>query len=338
MDNITKIIEWAEASLVSKGYVLKDSFADIQITPWSKVKRLFTAEGYIYLKEMPSTLSLEPVIVRILYEQFHANVPIIIDVNIELNCFIMKDSGKQLRELFKINFKSNLLIQAIKKYTYIQKGVADADQINTFLELGVPDWRLSQLPILYNQLINKEDLLKEDGMNTHELDRLHELAEEFSSWCQFLSYYKIPETIDHCDFHDGNILQQNNTNKITIIDWGETVITHPFFSLISCLNNVAHRYHLNENDKTYIKLQHTCFENWLATDIKNNLSEAILLTKKLQPVYRALGFYRLKMSCNAEKFRFWPEGQGCIMRPLRKFIAVADDMSGGKPMHEVRGL
>jgi len=320
MENVTESINWAKGILLAEGYIISDtndSSKSIQTTPWSSITRFLTSSGYVYLKQMPPTLALEPIIMQILHDQLQVNVPVVIGINEELSCFLMKDSGKPLREFLKDNFQPDLLYRAVKKYSRIQ--LSTRGYVNTFLDLGVPDWRLEKLPNLYGQLIAKEDLLKADGMTTSELNLLHELYPRFLFMCELLSGYKIPATLDHCDFHDNNVLVGNNANDITIIDWGETVITHPFFSLITFLNTAARRYNLKETDKIYVKLQSVCFENWGDILPKNDLSEVILLAKKLWSIYSAFGFYRLMMGCGTEEFR------SCIGRLtgyFREFIKI----------------
>lgn len=208
---------------------------------------------------------------------------------------------KPLREIFKDNFQSNLLCQGIKKYTYIQR--AAVEHVTIFLELGVPDWRLEKLPVLYAQLISNEDILIEDGMTSDEISILHKLHLKFSTMCELLSKYKIPETLDHGNFNDNNILIEDNTNHMTIIDWAETVITHPFFSLVYCLRNASARYVFKETDKTYIELQDACVEDWLGFEARTKLLEAFSLAKRLWPIYASLGEYRLMMSSNAVEFK-----------------------------------
>ncbi len=318
-----KAIEWAKACLASHGYTISNTPEYIQTTPWSSVIRFLTSTNdYIYLKQMPPALSLEPIITQILYEQFHASVPIIIDSNKELNCFLMQDSGNPLRDFFKSNFQPSLLCEGIKQYGFIQ--YATAEHINVFFDLGVPDWRLEKLPALYVQLISQENLLIQDGLTADELGILHKLHPQFSSMCESLSSYKILETLDHCDFHDNNILIESNTNKMTIIDWGESVVTHPFFSLISCLRDTTFRYHLKEDDKIFLELQNACFANDLFDGkSKNNLSAAILLARYLWPIYSALGNYRLIMASDIKEFKTFSENRtlsGRMTRAFKEFL------------------
>jgi len=315
---IPEVILWAEEYLLSHGYTIKNSPEDIQITPWSSVKRFFTSDGYVYLKQTPPALSLEPIISQILREKYDANVPQIIATNIELNCFLMKDAGITLREYFKNNFQPVLLCQAIKQYTAIQ--CATSKDIDKFLNLGVPDWRLGSLPALYTKLLSNEKILIEDGITTDEINLLHKLHHTFSSLCELLSKYKIPETLDHCDFHDNNILIEVVSKNMIISDLGETVITHPFFSLITCLRNATFRYSIKETDKTYLELKEACFEIWLRFEKKDNLLDSFSLAQQLWPIYESLGQYRLMISSNPVKFKSLNR-RGRLIRGLKAFIS-----------------
>ena len=168
----------------------------------------------------------------------------------------------------------------------------------------MPDWRLNVLPIIYKKYILQEDLLIGDGLTSIELKKLNDLHYNFSFICEKLSRYKIPETLDHCDFHDNNILIQSKTKRVTIIDLGETVITHPFFSLITCLRNFRFRYSLKETDEAYLNLKELSLNcDIYKNETKENIAEAFLLANQLWPVYESLGQYRLMTSCDPAQFK-----------------------------------
>ena len=310
-------IQWATDYLLAHGYTITSAPEIIQTTPWSRLTCFHTSMGKIYLKQTPPALSLESRIIEILHDQFQASVPTVIATHPNLNCFLMTDSGKPLRDFLMNDFQPNLLSNAIHTYTSIQ--VATADHINVFLALGVPDWRLAKLPQLYAEFMENETFLLQDGMTAPEILMLQHLQSQYSDWCERLSRYAIPETLDHCDFHDNNILLDAHTQQITIIDWGETVITNPFFSLVSCLNQVTRRYPVKETDNIYIQLEEACLQQWRDYPEKN-LRDAFQLTKKCWPIYAALGFYRLTLSVNAESFQ---SNAGRISGYLKKFIDSA---------------
>lgn len=301
MKNHTYILKWATDCLISKGYILQHPTEIVLETPWSNVIRFPTSKGDVYLKQTPPSISLEPKITQLLADQFHASVPTVIAINDDLYCFLMEDAGKSLREYLKNEFRQDLLCQAIKQYTTIQRSIEH--HLEPFLALGVPDWRLDKFPKLYHQITNQTEFLKADGITDKELQLLHDLNPKFSEQCEVLSQYQIPETLVQNDFHSNNILFEQNTKKITFIDLGETVITHPFFSLHTCLRQATIHHGVKELDKTYQQLQDACFENWLDLSPKKRLLTGFMLAKQLWPIYSAFGHYRLVIGVDLQAFK-----------------------------------
>ena len=66
-----------------------------------------------------------------------------------------------------------LLCKSIEQFTSIQLAVAS--NVDNFLDIGVPDWRLDKLPVLYQQLLSQKDLLMEDGLSEIERNELESL-------------------------------------------------------------------------------------------------------------------------------------------------------------------
>lgn len=126
-----KIIQWGCKQLLILGYRLKSHLPEtVQNTPWSYVIRFATTDGYLYLKSTPVQLALEANIIQLLHDHFHASVPIIIAHSPELNCFLMKDAGRLLREILKQQFDTALYCKAIDQFTSLQ--IATADRIDVF--------------------------------------------------------------------------------------------------------------------------------------------------------------------------------------------------------------
>jgi hypothetical protein len=317
-DNLNnQIIQWASNCLLSLGYTLKSHTPEnVLNTPWSYLVRFETSDGYIYLKHTPELFALEPTIIQILHGQFQASVPTVIAQNVELNCFLMKDAGRSLREILKKKFDVELFCKAIEQFTALQ--IAVADRVDVFLDIGVPDYRLDKLPALYEALISKNDLLISEGLSTVEINQLEALLPMVSILCKKLSGYPIKQTIVQPDFNDNNTLI-NDMQDITIIDLGEIVISHPFFSLINCLGQIKKHHALTEKDDTYLKLKDACFKNYINYfESKEHLSSAIATAKLLYIVYGIADQYRFMSACGRERlvsFQHWKLGA-----LLREFI------------------
>ena len=65
----TLIINWATDALVSHGYTIQQAPEVLIETPWSNIIRFSTLQHDVYLKQMPSDISLDPQIIRCLMDQ-----------------------------------------------------------------------------------------------------------------------------------------------------------------------------------------------------------------------------------------------------------------------------
>lgn len=320
-DSLNKeIIEWAYSYLLSHGYnLLSNQVENVQDTPWSYVVRFATTEGYIYLKHTPELLALEATIIQIFHSQFNASVPKIIANNPKLHCFLMQDAGESLRKILKQKFDEALLCKAIDQFTSLQ--IAVADHVDVFLDVGVPDWRLDKIPHLYKEMIAQNDLLIADGLSEAEIVQLEGLIPTVSNVCKKLSTYSIKQTFVQPDFNDNNTLIDEISQTITIIDLGEITISHPFFSLLNCLQQIKKHYSLTNKDAIYNRIKDSCFKNYVNFESKDHLLEALSLTNTLFFIYGALSNYRLINACDKTKFTSAFQLQGRISVMLKAFIA-----------------
>lgn len=319
-DPNNRIIQWGCKYLLSHGYTLKSNLPEnVQNTPWSYVVRFVTSDGYIYLKHTPKLLALEAIITQILHDQFRASVPEIIAHNVELDCFLMKDAGKPLRAILKKQFDVTLLCKAIDQFTSIQSAVAD--HVNIFLDRGVPDWRLDKLPDLYKQLLSQKDILRADGLTEREMSTLETLLPKVTNLCEKLSDYSIKQTIVQCDFHDNNILIDDISQNITIIDLGEIVISHPFFSLVGCLRQAKFHHGLTDGDDTYLQLMEACLKNYMIFESKNDSADVFAITQVLWFIYESLAQYRLMIACDKARFKSF-QRHGKLSGALKEFMIV----------------
>ena len=314
-----EIIQWGCKQLLSLGYKIKNDLPEhVLTTPWSFVIRFETSDGYIYLKHTPEQLALEATIIQILHDQFHAFVPTVIAHNTELNCFLMKDAGRSLREILKQQFDTELFCKAIDQFTSLQLSIAD--HVDVFLDIGVPDWRLNKLPDLYKELLSQKDILIEDGLSVIEISELEILFPKVVNLCQKLSDCSIKQTMVQPDFNDNNTLINNISQDITIIDLGEIVISHPFFSLLNCLQQIKKHYGLTEEDETYQRIMDACLKNYMKLYSKKHVLDAFAIAHILWSVYGALSQYRLMIACGKDKLMTFQRGK--FSHSFKEFMAA----------------
>ena len=316
-----EVFEWAIHYLLSNGYELREVEPDIiQDTPWSYVARFITSSGHIYLKCTPKLLGLEVDVIRVLSHEFQASVPEVIVHQPSLHCFLMKDAGATLRSILQRNFDTDLVCKAVNQFAATQLKVAD--KLNGLMDIGVPDWRVDKLPDLYQQLLLNKELLVEDGLSANEIQQLQALFTKVTELCEKLSSYAIKQSIVQPDFNDNNTLVDESSHKMTMIDFGELSISHPFFSVHNFLLQMKKRHGLTENDARHLKIKDAYLSNYMHCGSKEDLREAFFMTQLLFPVYCALSDERLLNACDETSLRSSFPGQARPGRSLKGFLVV----------------
>ena len=306
-------VSWAEDSLASSGYKIQGQPKIVRTMLWSRVTSFETSKGRVYLKSMALPFSKEPILLQFLADHGVKNITKVIAVNEQLSCFLMKDAGEPLRNLLKENFKIDLLINALKTCASIQ--IKCIDYVDQLCGLGINDWRLEKLPFLYQDLVQKEEMLKADGLTLSEIKILYQSAPKMHALCRKLSEYGIPETLEHGDFQDNNMLISRDS--LTLSDWGDASISHPFFSLSSALNSSKRNHHFQDDDPRYISAQNAYLDQWREYGTETELLEAFKLAQTIRHFVFALNLSRVKSLPHIDNV---PKLDGYLANSLRDFI------------------
>ena len=267
-------------------------------TPWSVVIKAEMGQDCYYLKKTPSELFIEHQVIDLI-KQVIPNAPIatVIFVNHELNSFIMNSCGHySLHTKFNGSLDGKWLIKGITSYIKIQRALEP--HIDDFMAIGVPDWRIARIPELYIELLENKEVLIEEGLSHHDMAQLMGLVPKIRSICEFLSKYPIKETLVNCDFNENNMILNESTGQISIIDWGEVVISHPLFSLASHLHNTTIRYKLESKGQLIESMKQRCLSSWFDVADKQELDDIYHNIQRILPIFVALSIYRLQVATN----------------------------------------
>lgn len=309
-------LEWAVNYLSMNNELILNQKKIIR-TSYSEVYKIETSTGRtLYLKQVPEALFLEPMMLAFLHEQDCQNIPKLVAKNNTLHCFLMASCGElSLRSLFKGHVNLGMLNQGITNYTKIQRCLEN--KTPELLQIGILDWRLNRFASLYYQLLQQEQLLMVDGLTRQEIDQLNQLYPYCIKLCSDLSEYKVPETINHCDFHENNMLFDPETRAVNIIDWGEVVLTHPFLSLSGCLWNITYFNKISQNELSQLKSQ--CVSSWHNLFGIDDLLHLLKLANQLNGIYAALGYEQMYLATQGKPNSVQREKKGAIAGCLRTF-------------------
>lgn len=304
---------WAQDTLRSLGYAIQELYV-VRDRPWSCVSCYKTSKGKIYLKSMAAPYANEAILLQFLADQGIQNITQVIASNDVLSCFLMEDAGQPLRENQTSAFDLNVFCRYLQIYAGIQ--IKCIPLIEGLFAQGVNDWRLEKLPHLYEDFIQKREILLDDGLTLFEIDQLEQAVPKIRVLFEKLASYGISETIEHGDFHDNNILVQGDI--LTINDWGDSSISHPFFSLAAALDSAKRNHDLQESDERYGVAQDAYLVKWLEFAPMDTLREAFEGAKILHRFVFSLGFSRIKMCPRIEEF---PKFKGYVAGSLRELLS-----------------
>ncbi len=181
-------------------------------------------EGMLFFKASAAETVFEIALTQKLAEWFPDCMPELVAADTARGWMLMRDGGEQLRIFIRPTQDIRPWKPVITRYAEIQ--IELAKHVDEVLALGAPDHRLAALPALYSQLLADEASLmidQEKGLTSAELRQLQNLTPRFEQICTDLAALGIPESINHGDFHDGNVLLKNG--RITFFDWGDATVT-----------------------------------------------------------------------------------------------------------------
>lgn len=292
----TKIIEWGLSYLVSQNYQITQLPEIIIETPWSKLVRFSASKDIFYLKQTPADLFIETDVIQVIQKNsLNAPVPKILFKNESLHCFLMHSCGDHsLRTQFKGTLDSQLLMGGLKTYIRIQRSLEQ--NLEALAAVGVPDWRVNRIPKLFEELLQNEAMLLEEGLTQAEIEKLVTLVPTVHSICEFLSGQKVKETLVNCDFNENNMIVDTSRKQISIVDWGESVISHPFFSIAAHLSATARRYQLDLNGRLLESIKQKSLDMWSDVITQHEIDEIYNAVLRLLPIFSAFGIYRLQVA------------------------------------------
>lgn len=284
--------DWIRTEAVRNSIQLTGEIEQPHIYHWSTVMKVPSSEGMLFFKATAGEMIHEIALTLKLAEWFPEVGPELIAIDAERGWMLMRDGGEQLRAFVRPTKNIQPWEPVIKRYAELQIGLAK--HIDEILALGIPDHRLAVLPALYSQLFTDAEILRVDqekGLTSNEFRQLKDLTPCFEEVCNDLSAYGIPESVNHGDFHDGNVLVKDG--RITFFDWGDADVTHPFVSLRTFFVSIEIALELDDYVSTpemamLLDLYLMPFEKFASRD---ELRKAYSLSKPVASVVKALAWH-----------------------------------------------
>jgi hypothetical protein len=260
---------------------------------WSTVLHVPTDQGKLFFKATAPETLYEAALTQALATWFPDCMPELVAVDAGRGWMLMRDGGEPLRASVRPAKDSAPWKPVIARYAEVQVGLSQ--HLTQLLSLGLPDHRLRMLPALYTWLLADQESLmidQEKGLTSAEWQELKDKTARFEQICAGLADYGIPESLNHGDFHDGNILLRDG--RITFFDWGDGSVTHPFTSLRTFFVSIELSLDLEEYSFTpemaeLLDLYLKPFEQFASKDA---LLEAYQVSKPVASIVKTLAWHQ----------------------------------------------
>src|SRR6185436_16569759 len=166
---------------------------------------------------------------------------------------------------------------------------------------------------------------QEKGLSSDEFQQIQNLTSRFEQICADLSAFGIPNSLNHGDFHDGNVLLKNG--RITFFDWGDASVTHPFVSLRTFFVSIEISLKLDDYAFTpeMSGLLDRYLEPWQAFTTKDALMSAYRYSKPVASIVTALSWYQTISRLDGS---LRDQYSGIVPEVLREFLYHEKNLSG----------
>ena len=283
--------EWIRAEANRNSIQLTGEIEQNHAYAWSTVMRVPSNTGTLFFKATAPETIYEIALTKMMAGWFPDCMPELVAADTTRGWMLMRDGGEQLRASIRPTQDIKPWEPVITRYAELQIGLAE--HVNEILALGIPDHRPAALPTLYTQLLaDKPSLMidQEKGLTSAEFQQLKNLTPRFEQICSDLSAFGIPASLNHGDFHDGNVLLKNG--RITFFDWGDANVTHPFVSLRTFFVSIEISLKLDDYSFTpeMSQLLDRYLEAWQAYGKKEALRSAYRLSKPVASISKALAW------------------------------------------------
>ena len=279
--------DWARRQLADLVGDARLKFSLVKRRAWSTVWKCDAAGRTYYLKAATPGFDVEPKLLERLFAWRPHSIVQPIAAASQRGWVLTADAGRPLRDADAADALAKLegVLSA-----YAEMQVAATKSGAPALQGMLEDRSLAGLPAALERVIGEPGLLAAGGATAEDIERGAEWSDLCRRLCSRLVRWDMPMTLEHGDFHAGNLLVSGNA--VRIADWGDACWSHPFFSLVVCVSNARELFALDAASLQLQRLKEAYVTVWRHAGFGSELEEACALVERLRPAHGVLQWSR----------------------------------------------
>ncbi len=314
--------EWIDGEIARVGLRSAGPREQPHVRPWSTVLRVPTNEGDLYFKAVWPPQVHEAALTAALASWLPRFTPEVVTVRPEEGWLLLRDAGLRLREILKQERDVSRWRDVLVRYAEAQMKLAD--RAEAILGLGVRDRRPALVTEHLTELLDDSRALRlglPDGLTADEHRRIRELLPRIQSQFAALADSGVPATLEHNDFHDGNVCLLNSDYRV--FDWGDACVTHPFVALHVGLRSIAHTLNLAADGPEITHLRDAYLEPWTTIAPRTQLLADVQPALILAAACRALSWRLVISELDPPLLDEWADAVAHSVRSMLELVEAA---------------
>ena len=282
---------WIDAALAKHGRRRTAAVDIVHQRAWSTLARVPTDKGLNYFKAPSPPFSIFEAPLTEALSRWRPDVTVnVLASEPENGWFLSADAGRTLRGAFPGPQQVEHWVRLLPQYAEFQ--IEMASRLAEILGLGIFDRRTQRLPQLYGELLEADESLRvglEPGLTPDQFKELQTLKPRMAGWCDELAACGLPDTLTHEEVHDANVLV--NGERYVFIDWSDSSVAHPFFSMVVTIRAAAYRLKLDESGPEMRRVRDAYLEPWTRFLGHGQLVQCYVQASRLGMLNRALSWH-----------------------------------------------
>jgi Phosphotransferase enzyme family len=213
-------VRWLDDRLRARGIRRISEVTQPRVRPWGTVLSARTSAGVVWMKAPAPGTVFEVRLYDLLKDLAPDWIVPPLAVDADRGWLLLTDGGPTLRDK-----GGEGMIDVLPRYAELQRHLMPF--VDQLLSAGVVDMRAEVMPQRFEEALAA---VKRRGHGLDIAERIGERRAVVAEWCSMLAVAPVPASLDHNDLHAGNVFVDGR-----IYDWGDSVVAHPFASMIVAL-------------------------------------------------------------------------------------------------------
>ena len=291
-----RAVSWLDEQLAAAAIKRTGEVEQPHLRPWATALRAPTDHGPVWLKAAGPGTAFEVGLYQLLERVVPAHVLSPLAVDVARGWIVLPDGGPPLAERLEGSELVDALVIALPQYGHLQRCLTP--HAEELLALGVADMRAAIMPRRFEEALEAvENYVHQRGEAADQttLQRVAALRGDVASWCDQLAGAPGASSLDHNDLHPWNVLgiAEDGDGRARSYDWGDSVVAHPFASMLVALGYVqGHALKVSVDDPQILRLRDAYLDEFSDLAPRAELVETLELACQVGKIARALTWNR----------------------------------------------